>query len=201
MFAEVVRDPGAQLAELLLAVDHELGVLPPLDAIQHLETLAASVAERTSAAASVEAQASTLADVLGRRACLRACAGDRPESLLLGPALAHGRLHPHLLCTVYAQVAQWAGLPWAIAAGPGALGLVPAAVGDDPAHRLEPPPRVIVPREVAFIILGALARAFDRRLHLGPALRAAELRRHVAIKPCCRHRAQAEWLALSARLN
>jgi hypothetical protein len=200
-FAQIAREPAAQLAELLLAIDEELtGCASPV-ALERLEALAASVAQSTDRSDPPQAQARVLATVLGRRACLRARNDEHPEGLLLTPALARGRAHPHLLTALYAQVAQWAGLPWEVTAEHGALALVHPDSSQVPFPRRDQPLQVLSPRGVTFVVLGALAQAFHRHLHLGQAVRAAELRLHLPVADCCRRRAQAQVRALSAPLN
>ncbi len=201
-FAAAAGEPGAQLVELLLTMDEEMTGTAPGVAFERLEALVPAVAERTAGGADEQEQARALADVLARRACLRGCSGERPESLLLGPALLCGRVHPHLLAAVYVQVAQWAGLRWEVAAAHGALIPVPCDAAGTPVGPLAAAtPRVIAAQDVAFVLLGGLVRAFCRHLDLTQAIRAAELRLHLPVAACCAHRARAELRALAATLN
>ncbi len=199
-FAELAEEPGAQLAELLHAVDDELAGPSSPVTLERLEALTGEVAQRTGRSDPPTAQARALAEVVALRACLRGCSDERPEGLLLTRALVRGRAHPHLLAALYAQVAQWAGLPWQVAARSGELLLI---------HVAEPPVivrpsqalRVLSPHAVTFVVLDALTQAFQRQLQLGDAVRAARLRTLLPAAPCCRARAHVQLVALSAALN
>jgi hypothetical protein len=169
--ADLARDPGAEPLDLLLAVDAGFGLEPPPAALDRLEALAAAVAPAAALAPADQARA--LAEALAVRACFRRVSCPRPEHLFLAAALADGRAHPHLLATIYAHVARCAGLPWFVAARAGQLVLVHA----DAARQVRP---ARAP-EVALAVLDALVEAFRAAGDLGGAVRAASLRRALAV--------------------
>ncbi len=215
-FTRLAHAPAPALDRLALALAAEFRAVDASAALDRLDELGEELAaEAAAAAGDPAAEAAACRLVLGERHGFagRRADYDNPENSMLDLVLARRRGLPILLSIVYAETARRAGLDVAGVGLPGHF--VVAHFGSDPPLLLDPftgggplPPalrpghvRRWGPHETATRMLNNLVSAYGRRAHLGPAIRAAELRLALPAPAAAREGQELELRGLRARLN
>ena len=215
-FAELAAAPDPPQDALALALAAEFRDVDVAQAMGELDDLGA---ELSSALARVPAtplaQTQACAELLGGT---HGFAGDsdrynHPDNSMLDLVLARRRGLPIVLSVVYVEVARRAGVALA---GVGLTGhfavghfatvpplLLDPFAGGGPVQG-EGTPGLVRPwgaHETALRMLNNLVVAYQQRVDLGAAIRAAELRLALPVEEPLRQSLQAELLAMRARLN
>jgi regulator of sirC expression with transglutaminase-like and TPR domain len=212
-FAAVAARAAPGLDDLALALAAEFRAVDADGARARLDDLAAQVPEG-AAARPPAAQAAALAELLGAREGFAGARAryDHPDHSMLDLVLERRRGLPILLSVVYVEVARRAGIALAGVGLPGHY--VVGHFGAQPPLLLDPfgggapvhgaPAHAVRPwsaHETALRMLNTLVGAFERRAHLGPAIRAAELRLELPVPEEHRDLLETELRGLRARLN
>ena len=216
-FAQIARDPGANLDVMALSIAGEFRDVDAGAAIASLDALGAdlSCAVRQTSDAP-EAVLGACREVLGRA---HGFLGDRarydhPDNSMLDLVLTRRRGLPILLSVVYVEAARRAGIALAGVGLPGHF--VVGHFGADPPLLLDPfsggttgsaaaSGDLVRPweaHEIAVRMLNNLVAAYHRRGDLARELRAAEMRLALPLaEPQLRDVLEAELRAMQARLN
>jgi regulator of sirC expression with transglutaminase-like and TPR domain len=215
-FAELASRPEPPLDELALALAAEFGPFDARGARAALDELGAEIASAvTDGGSGAVPEARACAAVLGDR---HGFAGDRdeydhPDNSMLDRVLARRRGLPIVLSVVYVAAAGRAGVPLAGVGLPGHF--VVGHFGADPPVLLDPfaggapvegsvDPHLVrpwAPVEIAMRMLNNLVGSYQRRGHIGAAIRAARLRLELPAEAPLRESLGAELRRLEARLN
>ena len=211
-FATLAAERDPSLGELALALAGELGDVDADGARAELDRLAAELAP--AAGNGPVAELDALRDVLGAR---HGFTGNRedydhPDNSMLDLVLERRTGLPILLSIVYVEVARRAGIPLAGVGLPGHY--VAGHFGPSPALLLDPfnggaPIALAEPIDVqpwgphatALRMLNNLVGSYTRRMDLGRAIRAAELRLDLPLGEGEGAAYGAEMRSLRARLN
>ena len=211
-FATLAAERDPSLGDLALALAGELGDVDADGARAELDRLAAELAP--AAGNGPVAELDALRDVLGAR---HGFTGNRedydhPDNSMLDLVLERRTGLPILLSIVYVEVARRAGIPLAGVGLPGHY--VAGHFGPSPALLLDPfnggaPIALAEPIDVqpwgphatALRMLNNLVGSYTRRMDLGRAIRAAELRLDLPLGEGERAAYGAEMRSLRARLN